>query len=53
MVILANADSLALVILSATNEDMTEDARPFGIILGTVCWIMTVYMLYLNRDEKH
>ncbi len=51
--IIANLDSLALVILSASMSNVSEDGRFFGIILGVLCWIATAYVIYLCVDEKH
>lgn len=47
--IIANLDSLALVILSANMKEL----QPMGIILGVLCWIVTAYVVYLTLDEKH
>lgn len=52
MAIIANLDSLALVILSAVTPNMSEDGRCLGIILGVVCWVMTGYIVYLSVNEK-
>lgn len=53
MAIIANLDSLALVILSASIPTMSEDGRFLGIILGVLCWIATAYVVYLSVNEKH
>ena len=51
MAILANLDSLALVILSASTPTMS-DSRAIGIILGVLCWIATAYVIYLSVNEE-
>ena len=49
----ANLDALALTILSATMPGIDEQMRPFVIIFGVVCWLMTGYIIYLSVNEKH
>ena len=50
--IIANLDSLALVILSASMSTMSEDGRTMGIILGVLCWLATAYVIYLSVNEE-
>ena len=49
--IIANLDALALTILSVTMP-IDEQMRPFVIIFGVVCWLMTGYIVYLSVNEK-
>lgn len=50
--IIANLDSLALVILSASMSNVSEDGRLLGIMLGVLCWIATAYVIYLSVNEE-
>jgi hypothetical protein len=50
--IIANLDSLALVILSASMSNVSEDGRLLGIILGVLCWLATAYVIYLSVNEE-
>jgi len=50
--IIANLDSLALVILSASMSNVSEDGRFLGIMLGVLCWIATAYVVYLSVNEE-
>jgi hypothetical protein len=49
--VIANVDALALTILSTTMP-IDEQMRPFVIIFGVVCWVMTAYIIYLSVNEK-
>jgi hypothetical protein len=51
--VIANLDALALTILSATMPGIDEQMRPFVIIFGVVCWLITGYVIYLSVNEKH
>ena len=51
--VIANLDALALTILSATVPGIDEQMRPFVIIFGVVCWLITGYVIYLSVNEKH
>lgn len=50
--VIANLDALALTILSATMPGIDEQMRPFVIIFGVACWLITGYVIYLSVNEK-
>ena len=50
--VIANLDALALTILSATMPGIDEQMRPFVIIFGVVCWLITGCVIYLSVNEK-
>lgn len=53
MTIIVNGLSILLAYLSATVPGADDSARPFGIGLGIICWIMSFFILYEIKNEKH
>lgn len=52
MTVIVNGLSIMLAYLSATVPGADDSARPLGIALGIICWIMSFFILYESRNEK-